>query len=108
LAKLVVTLTNPTIMKKLFLLSFVILFSTSFCSMAQTHTGVVQIVGEISLGQDAPSSVPTATTMLFTENNLRVTFDDNSTGSFAGNDWEIEINSSSIGGDDHFALRDRP
>lgn len=66
------------------------------------------VQGSIAVGVDSP---PTPSfgfnTMLFTENNLRIHFDDNSSsGSFPYNDWTIEINESANGGTNHFAIVD--
>ncbi|WP_052158144.1 hypothetical protein [Lacinutrix jangbogonensis] len=42
------------------------------------------------------------------ENNLRILFDDSDdpSGTMPANDWQIEINDSSNGGDSHFAIND--
>lgn len=47
-------------------------------------------------------------TLKLKENNLRIGFDDTSTGTgtYATNDWEIEVNSSAINGGNHFAIND--
>lgn len=46
-------------------------------------------------------------TILMRENNLRITFDDNSTtASFPTRSWQIEINESANGGQEHFAILD--
>jgi len=47
-------------------------------------------------------------TLKLKENNLRILFDDadSETGEFPANDWQIEINESSNGGTNHFAIND--
>lgn len=45
-------------------------------------------------------------TMKLKENNLRITFDDTSTGSFPSNDWELATNDSNSGGASYFEVRD--
>ena len=47
-------------------------------------------------------------TIILTENNLRMLFDDSddSNDTFPSNDWQIEINESSNDGENHFAIND--
>ncbi len=45
-------------------------------------------------------------TIRLKENNLRIGFDDTSTGAFPANDWEIEVNESASGGLSSFSIRD--
>eukprot|EP01104_Vermistella_antarctica_P002134 TRINITY_DN1229_c0_g2_i3.p1 TRINITY_DN1229_c0_g2~~TRINITY_DN1229_c0_g2_i3.p1 ORF type:complete len:289 (-),score=43.49 TRINITY_DN1229_c0_g2_i3:229-1095(-) len=47
-------------------------------------------------------------TLLLSENNLRITFDDSSSlGTFPKNDWEIIINDATDGGESYFAIHDK-
>jgi hypothetical protein len=45
-------------------------------------------------------------TFVLRENNLRIFFEDTSTGDFPSNDWVLEANESSSGGVNHFAIND--
>jgi hypothetical protein len=46
-------------------------------------------------------------TIRLSENNLRIHFNDTSTGNFPANDWEIRINDSTSGGNNYFGVVDR-
>ncbi|MFW2542765.1 hypothetical protein ACN2XU_08995 [Primorskyibacter sp. 2E107] len=45
-------------------------------------------------------------TVRLKENNLRIHFDDTSTGSFPNQDWRIEVNSNANGGGEYFRVMD--
>ena len=67
------------------------------------------IIGGISIGSDATQNDDFGfNTLMLKENNLRILFDDTDdpAGSYPANDWQIEINESSNGGTNHFAIRD--
>ena len=67
------------------------------------------IMGGISMGNDAGiNDVFGFNTIMLKENNLRILFDDTDDplGSYPANDWQIEINESTNGGTNHFAIRD--
>lgn len=69
-----------------------------------------QIVqGSLAVGVDAiDGEIFGYNTIILKENNLRIKFDDTSTegGSFPGNDWIIEANSSDNGGASYYAIQD--
>lgn len=46
-------------------------------------------------------------TLRLKENNLRIHFDDTSTGSFPSNDWALTINDTTNGGANRFSITDR-
>lgn len=59
------------------------------------------------VGGDCPDSPAFGSdTLRLQENNLRIHFDDTSTGSFPGNDWRLVANSSLNGGPNFFAIND--
>lgn len=73
-----------------------------------TSTDVI-IEGSLGLGLDtANGEIFGFDTLILKENNLRILFDDSDdpTGTMPANDWQIEINDSSNGGDSHFAIND--
>ncbi|AXT54263.1 hypothetical protein D1815_00360 [Aquimarina sp. AD1] len=75
---------------------------------ATISTDVI-IQNSLGVGVDATSGVDFGfNTLLLTENNLRILFDDSDdiSGTLPANDWQIEINESSNGGTNHFAIVD--
>jgi hypothetical protein len=73
-----------------------------------TSTDVI-INGSLGLGFDAVSGQEFGfNTFILKENNLRILFDDSDdpAGTMPANDWQIEINSTSNGGDSYFAILD--
>lgn len=65
------------------------------------------VAGSIGFGFDIVNGESFGfNTMIMRENNLRILFEDNSTGTFPGNDWIIEINSTVNGGDSYYAVQD--
>jgi hypothetical protein len=65
------------------------------------------VKGSLAVGDGTPTT-PTFgfNTILLTENNLRIRFDDNSTGSFPSNDWTLVANETGSGGANFFAIED--
>lgn len=73
-----------------------------------TSTDVI-IEGSLGLGNDARNGQDFGfDTFILKENNLRIVFDDSDdpSGTMPFNDWQIEINESSNGGESHFAILD--
>ncbi len=73
-----------------------------------TSTDVI-IDGSLSVGVDATNGQDFGfDTFILKENNLRILFDDSDdpSGTMPYNDWQIEINESSNGGESHFAILD--
>ena len=69
----------------------------------------VIINGSLGVGTDTPNGqVFGFDTIILKENNLRILFDDSdaSGGTMPANDWQIEINDSSNGGDSFFGIND--
>jgi len=96
-------------MKTLKLLSAIaIVTGTAFSVIAQTHTGNVTIDGKLGAGTSTVNGQAFGfSTVLLREDNLRITFlDESTTAGFPTNDWEIEINASTNGGDEYFAIDD--
>lgn len=74
-----------------------------------TTTTDVIIDGSLGLGVDSANGQEFAfDTMVLKENNLRILFDDSDdpAGTMPANDWQIEINDSSNGGESHFVIND--
>ncbi|MCG8697090.1 MAG: T9SS type A sorting domain-containing protein [Bacteroidales bacterium] len=77
----------------------------------QNFPSDVIIDGSLGIGMDIPET-PTwgFNTMILSENNLRILFDDSSQESnianFPANDWIIEINDHNQNGKNYFAVRD--
>lgn len=74
-----------------------------------TISNDVIIQNSLGVGVDATSGVDFGfNTLLLTENNLRILFDDSDdiSGTLPANDWQIEINESANGGTNHFAIVD--
>ena len=73
-----------------------------------THGGDVEITGSICVGLDCTGATAFGfDTQVFRENNLRMFFDDTSTGaSFPLRDWRFIFNDSSNGGSGKFAIQD--
>ncbi|WP_158285003.1 YadA-like family protein [Hoeflea marina] len=46
-------------------------------------------------------------TVVLSENNTRIFFNDTSVGAFPANDWEIQVNSNVSGGENYFAIVDQ-
>ena len=73
-----------------------------------TSTDVI-INGSIGIGLDTFNGEDFGfETMILKENNLRILFDDSDdpNGTMPANDWQIEINNSSNGGDSFFGIND--
>ena len=73
-----------------------------------TSTDVI-IASSLAVGTDAVNGEDFGfNTFKLKENNLRILFDDSDdpTGTMPYNDWQIEINESSNGGESHFAILD--
>ncbi|KMW58584.1 hypothetical protein AIOL_003562 [Candidatus Rhodobacter oscarellae] len=68
----------------------------------------VVVDGSLCVGVDCPAAPAFGSdTQRFQENNLRVHFQDtSSSASFPTNDWRIQINDSSNGGANYFAVQD--
>ena len=67
------------------------------------------VKGSVCVGLDCPTSNLNFSfvTLLISENNTRIKFDDTSgTGSFPNNDWELVANDSTNGGANKFVIRD--
>ena len=70
-----------------------------------TSSGVVR--SSLCVGGDCNTPITFGdSTILLMENNTRIKFSDTSTGSFPANDWEIEANSSSNGGQNYIGFND--
>lgn len=75
--------------------------------MAPPLSGDLTVRNSICVGLDcANNEVYGDNTILLKENNLRIRFDDTSTGTFPDNDWEIFVNESSNGGLDRYTIQD--
>ena len=89
---------------------FFFLFSISISSIVaqnQFFNGDVIAKGSMQIGGDASNGYTFGSdTFVMTENNLRMYFDDTSTGSFPANDWRFTFNDTSNGGDSYFAIDD--
>ena len=72
------------------------------------HTTSGSIDGSLCVGFDCVSSESFGfDTIRMKENNLRLHYEDtSSSASFPSNDWRIEINASSNGGSNHYAIQD--
>jgi len=72
------------------------------------HNDDVIVDGSMNVGLDSQLNRGFGfDTMIFSENNLRVLFEDtSSSASFPTNDWRIVINDSSNGGDNYFGVQD--
>ncbi len=67
----------------------------------------VIIQGSLAVGFDAVNNENFgATTILLKENNLRIEFEDTSTGTFPSNDWQLTANDQISGGGNYFAIED--
>lgn len=67
----------------------------------------VIIQGSLAVGFDAVNNENFGfSTILLKENNLRIEFEDTSTGTFPSNDWQLVANSTSSGGANYFAIED--
>ncbi len=68
----------------------------------------LSVQGSLCTGLDCPDALNFGfTTLLLTENNTRLKFDDTSnSASFANNDWELVANDHTNGGGNFFAIRD--
>lgn len=65
------------------------------------------VQGKLAAGNGSPTSPDfNFKTILLTDNNIRIHFDDNSVGGFPANDWAIVINESGVGGKNYFAVQD--
>jgi len=76
---------------------------------ANTTSSDVIIEGSLGVGVDAVNGEDFGfDTFKLKENNLRILFDDSDdpSGTMPYNDWQIEINESSNGGESHFAILD--
>jgi hypothetical protein len=74
-----------------------------------TTTANVGVNGSLGVGQDIVNGENFGfNTLILKENNLRILFDDSDdeAGTFPANDWQIEINETSNGGTEHFAVND--
>ena len=75
--------------------------------MAPALIGDLTVRSSLCVGLDC---VDTETygfsTIKLKENNLRITFEDTSTGTFPGNDWEVFVNDSENGGLNRYTVRD--
>ncbi|WP_055442634.1 hypothetical protein [Lacinutrix himadriensis] len=74
-----------------------------------TTSNDVIIQGSLGIGVDAVNGEDFGfNTFILKENNLRILFDDSDdpSGTMPANDWQIEINESSNGGESHFAIKD--
>lgn len=83
--------------------------NTNEASSIFTTSTDVLITGSLGLGIDSQNDQPFGfNTFILKENNLRILFDDSDdpTSTMPANDWQIEANSSSNGGDSYFAILD--
>lgn len=100
-----------------------ILLSILFCSyIAMAQSPVIdqdnptrqvinddlEVIGSLGVGIDTPANQAYGfDTIIMRENNLRVYFDDTSnTASFPNNDWRLQANDNTNGGDNYFAIQD--
>ncbi|MEM6718634.1 MAG: hypothetical protein AAF611_04950 [Bacteroidota bacterium] len=73
----------------------------------QTISEDLHVIGSMQVGGDSDTSRNFgADTFIMSENNLRMYFEDTSTGSFPGNDWRFTFNDSGNGGSDYFSISD--
>ncbi|SHJ66984.1 T9SS type A sorting domain-containing protein [Aquimarina spongiae] len=94
--------------KQLPLIFFLFSFSiSSIIAQNQFFNGDVIAKGSMQIGGDASNGYTFGSdTFVMTENNLRMYFDDTSSGSFPANDWRFTFNDTSNGGDSYFAIDD--
>ena len=65
------------------------------------------VTGSICVGFDCTDSYSFGfDTLALAENNLRIYFNDTSTGTFPTNDWRIAVNDTTSGGASYFAIQD--
>jgi len=75
--------------------------------MAPALDGDLTVRFSLCVGGDcANSEVYGFSTIKLKENNLRITFEDTSTGTFPANDWEIFVNEQGNGGLNRYTIRD--
>jgi len=71
------------------------------------HAEDVKIQGSLCVGADCTSGESFGfDTIRLKENNLRIKFEDTSTGSFPSNDWQLTANDSTNGGANRFSIDD--
>ncbi len=76
-------------------------------STKQVISGDLTVYNSLCVGFDCPNSPSFSdTTIMLTENNTRIKFDDTSVGTFPRNDWEIEANSNVNGGASYLGFND--
>lgn len=74
---------------------------------AMVFTTDVVVIGSICVGLDCPTGPSFGSdTQRLQENNLRIHFDDTSTGGFPSNDWRLVANDQTNGGRNYFAIQD--
>lgn len=75
--------------------------------MDVVHNDDLIVTGSICTGFDcADGEIFGYDTLKLKENNLRIYFEDTSTGTFPANDWRITINDSTDGGANYFSIED--
>lgn len=75
----------------------------------ETTSADVIIQGSLGVGVDSANGQDFGfDTVILKENNLRILFDDSDDpmGTMPSNDWQIEINETTNGGESHFAIND--
>ncbi|KAA3621109.1 MAG: T9SS C-terminal target domain-containing protein [Flavobacterium sp.] len=107
-------------MKNFRLSIFLSIFCCSYFAMAQSPVidqdnptrqvinDDLEVVGSLGVGFDtAANQAYGFDTIIMRENNLRMYFDDTSnTASFPSNDWRLQANDATNGGDNYFAIQD--
>ena len=107
-------------MKNFQLSIFLSIFCFSYFAMAQSPVvdqdnptrqvinDDLEVIGSLGVGLDTPANQAYGfDTIIMRENNLRVYFDDTSnTASFPSNDWRLQANDNTNGGDNYFAIQD--
>ncbi|NQV03108.1 MAG: hypothetical protein HQ542_10700 [Bacteroidia bacterium] len=100
---------NTTTTMFLFLLSSTILAQPDLPDgNKQLINEDLYVIGKLGIGAGMVNGYSIGTnTFAMVDNNLRILFDDNTTSSiFPKNDWQIEINSNTIGGGEYFRIND--
>ncbi|HMP81884.1 MAG TPA: tail fiber domain-containing protein [Verrucomicrobiota bacterium] len=88
-------------------LGFSVGYTQKAAAQAQVFETDVVIHNSLAVGVDAAGSENFGfDTIRLKENNLRIHFDDTSTGTFPANDWRIVVNDTANSGPNYFSIED--
>jgi hypothetical protein len=92
--------------KRLLAAFLVVVSSPALADIPQNDDVIIN--GSLNVGLDSVNNRNFGfDTIILSENNLRMLFEDTSTtSSFPSNDWRIVVNDTTNGGDDHFSIED--